>query len=443
MAIETRVRALVAALALGGSPALAAAPEVQQWTTPAGTSVMFVETRAIPAVDVRMTFAAGAARDGEHPGIAHLTSDLLMSGTEQLDADALAQAYEREGAEVSTGAARDMGWVEFRSLSDPQHLEPVARTVAALVSEPAFPAAEVERLIDQQRTSLAQEAQSPGALASRAFWRAVYGDHPYGHEPLGTEESLDAITRADIQAFHQRYYTAANANLAIVGDLSPAQAEGLARTLTEALPEGEPAPDLPPVPALEETVSVREDFPSTQAHVLIGRPGIARGDERWPALVVANHVLGGGGFASRLMHEVREQRGLVYGIGSGFSPMSATGPFRIRLQTSGDQTQEALEVVDDQLARFLGEGPTQSELDDAIANISGGFPLEIDSNSALTGHLAMMGFYGLPADYLASYRERIEAVDAAAAREAFREVVGDQPRVQVIVGGNRARNGGD
>ncbi|MEX2576508.1 MAG: pitrilysin family protein, partial [Halofilum sp. (in: g-proteobacteria)] len=434
-------RTLTAALMLCAAPAAVhAAPEVQQWSTPAGARVLFVETHEIPAVDVRMTFAAGAARDGEHPGVARLTSNLLMSGTESLNGDALAEAYEREGAEVSTGAARDMGWVEFRSLSDEAHLWPVARTVADLAANPTFPPGEVERLIGQQRTSLARKAQSPGALASRAFWRTVYGDHPYGHEPLGTEESLDAITRDDIRAFHERYYAAANANLAIVGDLSRAEAERLARTLTESLPQGEPASALPRVPDPEADETVREDFPSNQAHVLIGRPAVARGGDRWPALVVANHVLGGGGFSSRLMSEVREERGLVYGISSGFSPMSARGPFRVQLQTRGDQTGEALEVVNAQLKRFVQEGPSAAEVDDAVSNITGGFPLEVDSNSELTGYLSMIGFYELPTNYLQQYRDRIAEVDAEAARVAFAEVVGDQPLVRVIVGGNRARD---
>lgn len=417
----------------------AAAPDIQQWTTPAGTRVLFVETHEIPAVDARLTFAAGAARDGDHPGIAHLTSNLLMSGTAELDADALARAYEREGAEVGTGAARDMGWIELRSLSADEHLWPVARTVAALAAQPAFPAGEIERLKSQQRTALASQAQQPGALAGQAFWETLYGDHPYGHEPLGTAASLEAITRDDIRAFHQRYYTAANANLAIVGDLSRDEAERLARMLTASLPEGSAAPELPPTPSLDEATTVRQDFPSTQAHVVLGRTAIARGHEDWPALLVANHVFGGGGFTSRLMSEVREKRGLVYGVGSGFSPMSAQGPFRIQLQTRGDQAEQAIDIVRRELERFIEQGPTQSEVSDAIRNISGGFPLRIDSNSDLMGYLSMMGFYELPADYLASYRDRIEAVDAEAARAAFAEVLGGEPLAQVVVGGSRAR----
>lgn len=443
MSSERRpLRALLAAGALLAATPAAAAPEIHEWTTDNGARVLFIEAHEIPAVDVRITFAAGSARDGEHPGIARLTSNLLPSGTDELDADALARAWEDEGAQVSTGAARDMAWAELRSLSEDEHLRPVVRTVARMLAEPAFPADEIARLKDQQRTALEEEEQSPGALAERAFWEAVYGDHPYGHEPLGTRASLEAIDRDAIRAFHERYYVAANANIAIVGDISRERAERVARTLVEPLPAGESAPALPSVPQLEEDVTVRRDFPSTQAHVIMGQAGVARGYERWPALYVANHVFGGGGFTSRLFGEVREERGMVYGIYSYASPMALPGPFMIQLQTRGDQADEALDVVRAQLRRFLDEGPTGSELEDAVRNITGGFPLRIDSNSELASYLSMMGYYGLPTDYLERFPERAAKVDAQSAHAAFRDVLGDGPRVTVIVGGDRGQGDG-
>lgn len=433
-------RALVALALLASGPAIAG-PEIQEWFTDAGVRVLFVETHEISIVDARLTFAAGSARDGDHPGIAVLTSNLLLAGTEKLSADALARAYEREGAQVSTGAARDMAWVGFRSLSAPEHLWPVVEVVAAIAGNPAFPPAEVERLTDQQLTALKQVAQSPGAIAERAWWQAVYGEHPYGHAPLGTPESVKSITPENVAAFHQRFYTAANANLAIVGDLSRAQAERLARELTADLPRGEPAPPLLPVPEAVEAATIRKAFPSVQSHVLIGGPAVARGFDHWPALVVANHIFGGSGFSSRLLTELREKRGLVYGAYSYFSPMAVRGPFIIGFQTRGDQVEEALSVARTQLTRFLEEGPTAAEVESAILSITGSFPLKIDSNAELVGYLAMIGFYGLPTDYLAEFRDAIEDVSAAEAHAAFVEAVGEGARVRVIVGGNRARDG--
>jgi len=442
IAIRRAIIALPAVLlfALGASPA-PAAPDIQKWETENGAEVLFIEAHEIPLVEVRVTFAAGAARDGEHPGIARLVSDLLMSGTTNRDADALASGIEREGAEVSTGSARDMGWVEFRSLTDAAHLRPVVGIVAELLAQPRFPDAEIARVRDQQRTELEDQRQSPGSIASQAFWETVYGDHPYGHDPLGSEDSLTAIERADLEAFHRRYYVARNAGIVIVGDLERPAAERLARRLTASLPPGDAAAELPPPPTLERDRTVERAFPSTQAHVILGHAGVARGFDRWPALYVANHVLGGGGFSSRLMSEVREKRGLVYGIHSRFSPMAVAGPFRISLQTRGDQVGQALDVVRGELERFLEKGPTEQELQDARRNIVGGFPMRIDSNAELARYLAMIGFYDLPLDYLERFRQRVDRVDLVQVRNAVAAAMAGSPRVTVIVGGDRATGG--
>lgn len=432
------------ALTLTLAPAAAlAAPEIEQWTTDNGARVMFVRAPEIPMVDARVTFDAGSARDGDQPGMARLTSSLLMSGTEERDTDAVARALEREGAEVSTGSARDMAWVKLRSLSEAEHLEPVAGLVGQLLSRPAFPQDELARLVEQQLTGLREQEQSPGGIADKLFREAIYGGHPYGQDPLGTRESLKAIDREAVRDFHDRYYVGANANIAIVGDIDLARAKTLARTLVGDLPAGESAPPLPPVPKLEEDRTIEEPFPSTQAHVKIGRPGVARGYEHWPALYVANHVLGGGGFTSRLYEEVRSRRGLVYGVYSHFSPMEQAGPFRIQLQTRGDQVDEALDVVRNVFNEFHSQGPSTEEVEDSILNITGGFPLQIDSNDDITGYLAMMGFYGLPVDYLERFPEQVRDVDADSAHAAFLDALGQRPRVTVIVGGDRARDDGD
>ncbi len=438
-----RTRAAIALALMLATAQVLAAPQIEQWTTDNGARVLFVQAPEIPMVDARVTFDAGSARDGDHPGIARLTSSLLMSGTGGRDTDAVARALEREGAEVSTGSARDMAWIKLRSLSETEQLEPVTSLVGELLARPAFPEDELERLAEKQRTGLREQEQSPGGIANRLFREALYGDHPYGQDPLGSRESLKAIDRGAVQGFHEEYYVAKNANIAIVGDIDLERAKELARTLVGDLPSGERAPALPPVPELDEARTIEESFPSTQAHVKIGRPGVARGYEQWPELYVANHVLGGGGFTSRLYDEVRSKRGLVYGVYSHFSPMARTGPFRIQLQTRGDQVDEALGVVHDVFNEFHAKGPSAEEVEDSILNITGGFPLRIDSNDDITGYLAMMGFYDLPVDYLESFPERVRDVDADSAHAAFLDVLGQRPRVTVVVGGDRARDGGD
>jgi len=438
-------RPSIAAAALIGAalsaPALAA-PQIEQWRTDNGARVLYVHAPEIPLVDARVTFAAGSARDGDTPGIAHLTSELLMSGTPELGPDAVARTLERHGANVSTGAERDMAWIDLRSLSEAAQLRPVADTVGSLLAEPAFPAGEIERLKQQQRTALREQEQSPGEIARQRFWSTLYGDHPYGHDPVGTREGLAAISRSQLRAFHEQYYVGSNATVAIVGAIERERARELAGRLVGGLPQGEAAPELPPAPTLESDRTVRVEFPSTQAHVLVGRSAVSRGYSAWPALYVANHVLGGGGFVSRLFGEVREAEGLVYSIYSYASPMAAAGPFLVSFQTRGDRTQRALSIVRDELAGFLEEGPTQDELEDAQRKIGGSFPLKIDSNEELVGYLAMIGFYDLPLDYLERFPAAVDEVTREGAHRAFREGVGDGPRLTVIVGGDRSDAGG-
>lgn len=413
-------------------------PEIQSWHTDNGVRVLFIEMRDIPIVSAQLTFAAGAARDGDHPGRARLTADALMSGTGELDADAFAEAIDRHGARVETGSARDMAWLRLTSLADDDQLWPTADLLADMLAAPAFPAGEVERLISSHRTALRQERQSPGAIASRLFWETAYEGHPYAGNPLGTTDSLDGITPDHLREFHRRYYVGANANLALVGDLDRDAAERFAEALTASLPEGEAAAPVPPAPDLDDDVTVRESFPSTQAHITVGRPGEARGRPDAPAFDVANHAFGAGSFTSRLFREVREQRGLVYGVHSSSRAMAAAGPFRIGLQTRGDQAEEALAVVNAELERFLDDGPTAEETEASVLNITGGFPLSIDANSKLVGYLGVIGFYDLPLAYLENYPQEVAAVDARAAHRAFLAVIGHRPLVTVIVGGDRA-----
>jgi zinc protease len=423
-------------------PASLAGPEIERWSTPNGAKALFVHAPEIPLVDARVTFAAGSARDGQNPGIARLANDLLLAGTGDADADTVARRIERHGGDVSTGSERDMAWIDMRSLAEDEHLAPVAETVGNVLARPAFNAEAIARHKQQQRSGQREQAQSPGQIADQRLWSALYPDHPYGHDPLGTAASLSAIERADLRRFHQRYYVAANANIAIVGAIEEARARELARTLVGDLAEGEAAPAVGRADGPDSSRTIRVSFPSTQAHVTMGRVGVARGYAAWPALYVANHILGGGGFTSRLFSRVREDEGLVYSIYSHASPMAAAGPYRITFQTRGSRSERARDIARREVERFLDQGPTADEIADAQRQIRGSFPLDIDSNAELTNYLSMMGFYGLPRDYLDAFPSAVRRVDAAAAHQAAREVLAGRPRVTVIVGGDRASSGG-
>lgn len=431
--------ALSAALlaALLARPALAA-PQIQHWETSNGLRVYFVQAPELPMLDARLVFDAGSARDGASPGIARLTNGLLDKGAADLNADAIADRFAAVGAQYGAGALRDMAWVSLRSLSDPKWLEPALSTFVAVLSDPRFPVDAVERARRQTVVALRDQAQDPGELAENAFYKALYAGHPYASPPLGTAEGIAAITREDIRDFYRRHYVARNGVLALVGSLDRMQAERIAERLAAGLVPGAAAPALPAIPALTQAETVRVPFPSEQAHIFVGEIGMRRGDDDYFPLYVGNHVLGGGGFTSRLMNEVRVKRGLAYSVYSYFLPMAAEGPFIMGMQTRVDQAEGAVDLLKATLGEFVAKGPAPAELEASKKNITGGFPLRTASNSGIVEHLAVIGFYGLPLDYLDSFTARVSEVTPAKVRDAFSRRVHPDRLVTIVVGGEAA-----
>lgn len=412
-----------------------AAPAIQHWTTSNGAQVYFIEAKEIPMVDVRIVFDAGAARDGENPGLAQLSNALLSEGAGNLDADAIAERFESLGAQFGTEAERDMAVVSLRSLTEPEVLQPALETLALVLSKPTMPREAFERVRKQMEVALQGLLQSPGSLASRAFYRHLYGDYPYGHLPLGTEESLARLTREDALAFHRRYYVGNNAVVAIVGALNRAQTEQLAEKIMGGLPAGEPAPALPAAPKVQELGTEVIAYPSSQTTVLMGTLGLSRGNPDYFPLYVGNHILGGNGLVSRISVELREKRGLTYSAYSYFIPMRRPGPYVLGLQTRNEQAGEALKVLRKTVQEFIAAGPDKEKLRLAKQNITGGFSLRIDSNGEKVEYLAMIGFYGLPLDYLETYTSQVKAVTPEQIRKTFQSRVDLDKMVTIMVGG--------
>jgi zinc protease len=386
-------------------------------------------------LDVRVVFDAGSARDGARPGLALLTNALLDQGAGTRDADAIAAGMEGLGAQMSNGAARDMAWLTLRSLNDPALLDPALDLFAEVLTAPRFAPADVERERQRLLVNLQHQEQRPGDLAERAFYRALYGGHPYASPEAGTPDSVRSLTAGDLRAFHERHYVARNAVIAVVGDLDRPRAERLVERLTAGLAMGAPAPTLPPVTDLDTPATERIRVSASQSHVLMGQPGTSRIDPDYFSLYVGNHVLGGSGLVSRISEEVREKRGLSYSAYSYFLPMAKRGPLQLGLQTRNEQVDEALQVLRDTLVRFRAEGPTEEELAAAKRNITGGFPLRIDSNRKIVEYIAMIGFYGLPLDYLDRFNARVEAVTREQILDAFQRRVDPDRMVTVVVGG--------
>jgi len=417
-----------------------AAPKIENWVTESGLQVYFVHVAELPMLDARLTFAAGSTHDGKKVGIASMTTAMLDKGAAGLNADQIAEAFESVGAEFSTGSARDMAWISLRTVTLPEQLTPALSTWQKIIASPDFPDADFSRLKKQALIGLEAEKQSPAAIASKAFYKHLYHDHPYAQPQNGTEASIEAMTIEDIKAYYKQFFVVKNAQLALVGSINRKDAEKLAVNIAKALMSndkgvGEKAPEVPEVQPLKQAKVVHIPYPSKQAHIMIGQPGDKRGDKDYFSLYLGNHGLGGSGFTSRLMKEVRVKRGLAYSVYSYFIPMQENGPFMLGLQTKLSQTNEALQVVRDVLTKFQKEGPSEEDLKASKLNITGGFPLRTASNDDIIGYLAMIGFYGLPLDYLDTFTNTINNISRDEVMDAFKRRVHPDKMLTIIVGG--------
>jgi zinc protease len=412
-----------------------ATPDIQHWQSASGAKVLFVENHDLPMLDVAVTLQAGSSFDApDKSGVAGLTHQLLDAGAGGLSEDQISRGMADVGAQFGGDFNPDSAGVSLRTLSSAAEREKALDIMARVLQHPEFPEAILEREKVRLIAALKEAETQPESIAEKAFQKAVYGTHPYALLGTGEVGTVGKITVQDLRDFYHAHYQADHAVVAIMGDATRAEAEAIARQLTAQLPKS-PAPAALPNVAMKIAASeLRIPHPASQSHILIGAPGVARGDPDYFPLFVGNYVLGGGGFESRLMNEVREKRGLAYSVYSYFMPLKQPGPFQIGLQTRKDQADEALKLVRKTLANFIANGPTEQELLAAKENIIGGFPLRIDSNRKILGYLSVIGFYDLPLTYLDDFTHNVDKVTVAQIRDAFKRHIDPQAMATVIVG---------
>jgi len=414
-----------------------AGPKIEQWQTSNGARVFYVSAPQLPIVDIRVVFDAGSARDGNKPGLASLTNSLLDEGTGKLGPDEIAEQFEGVGAQYGASSLRDMAVVSLRSLTDKAILDKALNQFSDVIAKPSFPEKSYERNRQAMLVGLQVASKRPNSIASKTFYKQVFNEHPYAIDGDGSEDSLKTMTLQDVKDFHQRYYVANNAVIAIVGALSRSEAAAMAKRVSRDMVKGKTAAKLVAVPDLAKPVNKRIKHESQQTHILVGQPGMHRGDPDYITLYVGNHILGGSGLVSRLSDHIREQRGLAYSAYSYFLPMREDGPFIMGLQTKNDQADEALQILNKVLNDYIEKGPSAEELKRSKQNITGGFALRVDSNKKITEYVAMIGFYGLPLDYLDTFNSRVEAVTLDAIRDAFKRRVHPDKLVTVMVGNGK------
>lgn len=407
---------------------------IQFWQASSGARVYFVENHDLPILDVSVEFAAGSSMDiSTQSGCASLVQQLLSLGAGGFSEDQIATALADVGAQTRSHFDRDRAGIVLRTLSSERERKQALDVFARIIQFPEFPQAILSREKARTISSIKESSTKPDYIAERELMKMLYGNHPYGFNEQGEIETLSKLQREDLLAFYRAHYVAEGAVIAIIGDVTRLEAAAIAEKLTEGLPSAGQSRDVQPV-AIPVAETKRLPHPAAQSHIQLAYPGLRRNDPDYFPLLVGNHILGGGGFVSRLMEEVRQQRGLAYSVYSFFAPYKEQGPFQIGLQTKKEQSEEALALTQKVLKDFVLNGPTEKELVAGKQNIIGGFPLRIDSNSKILSFLSVIGFYQLPLTYLTDYLVAVEAVTAEQIRQAFQRRIQPDGMVAVIAG---------
>lgn len=412
-----------------------AGPKFEHWTLDSGLRVFYVDIQDLPMLDINVTFDAGSARDGKKAGLANLTMSMLDTGAAGMNADQLAEVFESVGARFYASATKDMANIGLRTITLEKPFNKAMDNWLKVIQSPDFPKADFARLQKQMKVSFEGIKQRPGSIAGEAFYKHLYGDHPYAQPTRGFEDTVAAMTTEHLKAFYDQHMVEENAMVTIVGAVTREEAEVLAKRVAEVLPSGKKPAPIPAVVPLTEEKTVHIPFPSSQAHILIGQTGYKRGDPDYFKLYLANHPFGGSGFTSRLMKEVRVKRGLSYSVYSYFSPSRELGPFVMGLQTKVGQIDEAKTVLYDQLKSYLKDGATANEIEESKLNITGGFPMNIAGNNNIGNYADVIGFFDLPLDYLERFTDKVNAVSNQQAADAMRRRINPDALLTIIVGG--------
>ncbi|MDV4144888.1 M16 family metallopeptidase [Shimia sp. FJ5] len=411
---------------------LRAEVDIKEVTSPGGIKAWLVEEPSIPFVALELRFKGGASLDAPGKrGATNLMMGLLEEGAGELDARGFARAAESLAASFSYTAGDDAVSVSARFLTE--NRDKAVDLLRLSLVDPTFPEQAVERVRGQVLSGLRSDMKDPNAIAGRAFKAMAFGDHPYGTPYEGSLESVSALSRDDLVAAHKAVLARDRLYVSAVGDITAEDLGILLDTLLGDLPEtGAPMPE-PAELRLEGGVEVVEfDTPQSVAH--FGQKGLERDDEDFFAAYVMNVILGGGGFESRLMTEVREKRGLTYGVYSYLVPKDHAALYLGSVASANDRIAEAISVIRAEWERLVEEGVTQDELDKAKALLTGAYPLRFDGNGAIARIMVGMQLDDLPIDYIKTRNDKVNAVTREDVNRVARELL-DPEGLQFVVAG--------
>lgn len=375
-----------------------------------GLTLMVVERHNLPVVKVSMGINAGSLYEPEtKAGLASLVAAMLSEGTKNRTAQQVSGEIEFVGGSVGASGGDDYITVSLSILK--KDLDLGFDILSDIILNPVFPEDELKKKIERTKAGLRAQEEDPGFVASKDFKKAIFGAHPYGRLATGTDETLDNINRNDLIDFHSGYYAPNNAVMAVVGDITSEEAEYLINKYFVQWKEKNITPPSLPSTSMQgerKVISIDKDL--TQANIIIGHLGVSRDNPDYYALSAMNYILGGGGFGSRLMQNIREDKGLVYDIHSFFEPDKYSGSFQIGLQTKNESANTAIEEVLKEITKIRSEPVSDMELSDAQSFLTGSFPMKIETSSRIAGFLVAVEYYGLGLDYIDKYPEFINSV---------------------------------
>jgi zinc protease len=398
-----------------------------------GLVLLTSEQRSLPIVSIEMLIDAGARHESaEHAGLAHLTSNLLSDGSAKHSALQISETLDFIGASLDTGCGDDLATISMTILK--KDLAVGLQLLGEILTGASFPVAEIDRQKQAIIASIRAKEEDPGSVASEAFAAALFPGSAYGRPVEGTEASVKRLDRQRVQEFFQRYYRPNRTIVSVVGDVSEPEISAALNQVLRNWTKGE-ASKPPTVPAqndIARTLRINKDL--TQANIILGHGGVPRGHPDYYAIQVMNYILGGGGFSSRAMESIRNERGLAYSVYSYFGAEKSYGTFQFVMQTKNESAAEAMGLAREEIRRMRDELVSEVELSDAKDYLIGSFPLRFDTNRKVAGFLGQVEFYDLGLDYADRYGEFIRKVSRADVQRVAREHLIPEKLLAIIVG---------
>ncbi len=389
----------------------AQAMDIKEVTSKSGVKAWLVEDHKLPLIALHFAFRGGVEQDpADKQGLAHLTMNLLTEGAGPYDADAFQQELANHSIAMGFQASRDALVGNLKTLKSDQ--AKAVELLQAALTKPHFDARDVERLRSQQLAGLRVQLGNPGWQARYAMFQQIFGKHPYGERSLGSTETLSHLTRDDVQGFAAHHLTRSNLIVAVAGDITPEELSALLDSVFGSLPQDAQLQDIPEVKWPQQNAVIMVPHEGTQSTLLFAMPGPKRNDTDWYAVEIANYILGGGGFSSRLMQEVRDKNGLTYGINTGLSPMNHAALIVGDASTDNDKTGKAWGITSDTMHIFFDKGVTEKEIGDAKDYLTGSLPLTMTSTDHIASALIEMQMDHLGRDFMDRYSSLIRGVTA-------------------------------